>query len=373
MTGRADDEGGSALDDRFRVSNADRDYAAVLLRDHFAAGRLTAGELDERLTATLRARTFGDLRRVLADLPDPGHTGPLARGYRWLLACYPAWYRRIHEDEMLAVLMADAPPGKQRPGLAEAADLLMGALRIRCQPSRTGEAEPAWRDALAVLSVIAPLIVVLISAAESIQALLAYPATWLPAYGFMLWVPFALAVPLGLAALVPLALRMRRLAALAAAGLLIWLLSGLPSQGVALAMFDACLLLAVGLEVVTLTASPGPRRGLQILTWRHYAFAVIATLLLGTDVIPLTQPVRLAVIAVICAGMTLASPLGRWLLLLLAIPAYPLFAGFAPPGSGLAMAFLPTSVAVVAPFYLPSFALVVVAIAAVRRASFRSS
>jgi hypothetical protein len=359
------------MDDLFRVLDADRDRAAALLRDHFAAGRLTAGELDERLTAALRAKTFGDLRPVLADLPDPGQTGRLARGYRWLLACYPTWYRRIHENEMLAVLMADAPPDKQRPGIAEAADLLVGALRIRCQPSRTGEAEPAWRDALAVLSVIVPLIVLVTSVAQLIQALLAFPAPGPFAYGFPLWVIHGLVAPFGLAALVPLALRMRRLAALAAVGLLIWLLSGLPSQGVALAIFDAYLFLAVGVEILALTASPGPRRGLQILTWKHSAFAVIATLLLGT-VVPMTAPVRLAMIATICAGMALASPLGRWLLLLLAIPAYPFLAGFSPPGFPIAQAFLPTSAAVVAPFYLPPLALVVLAIAAARRASFRS-
>lgn len=87
----------------------------------------------------------------------------------------------------------------------------------------------------------------------------------------------------------------------------------------------------------------------------------------------MTQPVRLAVIGVICAGMALASPLGRWLALLLAIPAYPFLAGFSPPGSGIAMAFLPTSAAVIAPLYLPPLALAVLAIAATRRASFRSS
>ena len=57
------------MDDRFRTSDADRDRVAALLRDHFAEGRLTREELDERLTATLSATTFGDLRRVLADLP----------------------------------------------------------------------------------------------------------------------------------------------------------------------------------------------------------------------------------------------------------------------------------------------------------------
>ena len=59
------------MDDRFRTSDADRDRVAALLRDHFAAGRLTPEELDERLTAALSARTFGDLRRVMADLPEP--------------------------------------------------------------------------------------------------------------------------------------------------------------------------------------------------------------------------------------------------------------------------------------------------------------
>ena len=73
--------------------------------------------------------------RFWASDADRDRAAALVRGYRRLLACYPAWYRRIHEDEMLAVLMADAPPEKCRPGITEAADLLMGALRIRCQPS----------------------------------------------------------------------------------------------------------------------------------------------------------------------------------------------------------------------------------------------
>jgi hypothetical protein len=49
---------------------------------------------------------------------------------------------------MLAVLMTVAPEGKRRPGLAEAADLIVGALRVWCQPSRGGVA--GWRGALAL-------------------------------------------------------------------------------------------------------------------------------------------------------------------------------------------------------------------------------
>jgi DNA-binding PadR family transcriptional regulator len=51
------------------VSDADRDLAAAQLREHFAVGRLTHAELDERLTAALTAQTPGDLRGLLADLP----------------------------------------------------------------------------------------------------------------------------------------------------------------------------------------------------------------------------------------------------------------------------------------------------------------
>jgi hypothetical protein len=59
------------MDDSIRVSDADRDHVTAQLRDHFAAGRITPGELDERLSAALNAKTFGDLRRIMADLPGP--------------------------------------------------------------------------------------------------------------------------------------------------------------------------------------------------------------------------------------------------------------------------------------------------------------
>jgi Domain of unknown function (DUF1707) len=59
------------MDDRIRISDADRDRVTTRLRDHFAEGRLTTDEFDERITATLNAKTFGDLRHVMADLPEP--------------------------------------------------------------------------------------------------------------------------------------------------------------------------------------------------------------------------------------------------------------------------------------------------------------
>ena len=54
---------------RLRASDADRDRVAALLREHHAAGRLTADEFQERLTATFAAKTFGELDELMADLP----------------------------------------------------------------------------------------------------------------------------------------------------------------------------------------------------------------------------------------------------------------------------------------------------------------
>ena len=56
-------------DPRIRASDADRDRATALLREHHAAGRLTAEEFDERMTAALDAKTLGELDELMADLP----------------------------------------------------------------------------------------------------------------------------------------------------------------------------------------------------------------------------------------------------------------------------------------------------------------
>lgn len=63
------------MDDRMRVSDADREQVTARLREHFAAGRLTSEELDERISAALNAKTAADLRRVMADLPEPAPAG----------------------------------------------------------------------------------------------------------------------------------------------------------------------------------------------------------------------------------------------------------------------------------------------------------
>ena len=59
----------------------------------------------------------------------------LERGYRRVLACYPKSFRSDSEEEIVAVLLATAEEGQTRVRLAEVADLIRGALRMRLRPA----------------------------------------------------------------------------------------------------------------------------------------------------------------------------------------------------------------------------------------------
>jgi hypothetical protein len=81
----------------------------------------------------------------------------LERYYRRLLAWYPRAHRERHGEEMLGVLLAGA--GEKRwPGMGESANLLWGAVRVRWRHAWT-EGDQAWADALAIVSVLAPVVV----------------------------------------------------------------------------------------------------------------------------------------------------------------------------------------------------------------------
>lgn len=53
-----------------RASDADRDRVAAVLREHTAQGRITMDEFHERLERVYESRTYGELARLTADLPD---------------------------------------------------------------------------------------------------------------------------------------------------------------------------------------------------------------------------------------------------------------------------------------------------------------
>ncbi|TDC50575.1 DUF1707 domain-containing protein [Jiangella ureilytica] len=54
-----------------RAADSDRDLVAEDLRDAFTEGRLDDDEYERRLQAVWEARTYGELDRLTADLPQP--------------------------------------------------------------------------------------------------------------------------------------------------------------------------------------------------------------------------------------------------------------------------------------------------------------
>lgn len=66
-----------ATERNIRVSDADRDAVAAQLREHYAQGRLTLDELNERLDRAFASRTNLELAAVTSDLPYTAARGVL--------------------------------------------------------------------------------------------------------------------------------------------------------------------------------------------------------------------------------------------------------------------------------------------------------
>jgi hypothetical protein len=75
-----------ASEHEMRAGHAEREAVAAELREHYASGRLTLDELNERLDKTFAAKTRGDLNDLMRDLPA-GHFaqagGPSAAPGGW--------------------------------------------------------------------------------------------------------------------------------------------------------------------------------------------------------------------------------------------------------------------------------------------------
>ena len=61
--------GAPTVSAQVRIGDAEREAAVTALGEHYAAGRLTKEEFDERSEAAWTARTSGDLAPLFGDLP----------------------------------------------------------------------------------------------------------------------------------------------------------------------------------------------------------------------------------------------------------------------------------------------------------------
>jgi hypothetical protein len=212
----------------------------------------------------------------------------LERRYRRLLRWHPRWFRDDAEDEVLGVLMAGAGDGRRWPSAAEAADVLWSALRLRLRPP-PGSPNPGWSGAWAAFSVLAPvllLVATLMVVEVPPYGLPARPhaagGTALPAPSFHNWLQHAAdtrafcILLLFQAAAVIAVLAGRRWVALAVTWGSAWYTFGGPR----FEQFPMPVVLLTAawyiLQTSALLASPGPRRGRTLLTWRHGAVLVLA-------------------------------------------------------------------------------------------------
>ena len=313
----------------------------------------------------------GQAAGVGGDMPvrDPAGAAVLERRYRRLLGCYPPSHREFHREEMLGVLLAAARPGQRTPGLRETVNLAACGLAIRVRRIPGWLAADAAKDALAVVSLITPAVVVILIAlapgAMNVTVAARVPFWTVPPFphSTLVMTAWLAVVLLGLtgarAAAVVIAFISVTIAWLAWLALSVQLLGpgpwrlgpgpgGLvqflgPAGGIPIVL--------ASLAACSLAFSPGPRRGLAIVGWWR-ACLMIAALSAGFGfpfIVQRVHPAALAltgslafrllgILAIVLAIAVTSgrSPVGRRVAGLVAAGLVPslavLLADIAPPG-----------------------------------------
>ncbi|MHC3470502.1 DUF1707 SHOCT-like domain-containing protein [Streptomyces sp. 7R007] len=99
-----------------RASDADRERVAEVLRDALAEGRLDMAEFEERLEATYKARTYGELTPLTRDLPVAGVTPPAPVSFTKEPAEDGSWAGRIVGGEGTSSWAVAVMSGFERKG-----------------------------------------------------------------------------------------------------------------------------------------------------------------------------------------------------------------------------------------------------------------
>jgi hypothetical protein len=123
-----------------RIGDAEREEACRALGEHFAAGRLTRAEFDERTTTAWSARTRADLTPLFADLPAPHGDGPPRPATNGVVAAPQRRRRFPWLAWIVAVIVVHMVTGVPWPLLAVGLWLLLSWVRDRgrsCSSHRT--------------------------------------------------------------------------------------------------------------------------------------------------------------------------------------------------------------------------------------------
>jgi hypothetical protein len=268
----------------------------------------------------------------------------LENRYRSLLRSYPVDHRRVHEEEMLGVLLADAGPEQTRPSVRDALDLVRGGLGIRIRRTPSALAEAGWRDGAALLSVIAPLILLAETVRYATEASDLVPLSWHMAAYTSNWHHLFQLAPYpflwGVVAVVALC-GARRTTAVVALVVTAAELGGFLSLHTDYAGGAAAPPMILGLVTVAASlAGPGAARGREVLG-REGLVGIIVLLAVSAPLNSRTLGAELGVnwsdrrmfvvIAAFLAGGWLARTVaGRRAVVVLAAPLYAIVAPFNP-------------------------------------------
>ena len=352
----------------------------------------------------------------------------LEKRYRRLLTLYPEDHRREHADEMVGVMLAaahDAGHCARGPAAravqagqraADSADLIAGALRIRgrmvlnrIKKSRWYSAtvpDTRWSDALAVVSVVAPLLLLVAALAEfgipqaTAGGLTGHPHWAVDNTRYSWDLPLTIGAP---TVAVLAYLRLRRIAGIAAlaTGVSRIVVGAVTSFSGVASPATAFTILLAGTAAAALLLSPGPARGGALLTWRGTTLVGVGALILGglsvgrntwlghalipspefttfhSEVAGLPGDVLIAGVLTVIAAACLLTPVSRRVLALLAIPVIPyailwqekLASDLVGPLGG-ASTLIPSSAALL---YLPPLMVACLIVASTRLARWRAS
>ncbi|MEV4374605.1 hypothetical protein AB0J71_46645 [Nonomuraea sp. NPDC049637] len=263
---------------------------------------------------------------------------PLESRYRRLLATYPRDHRARHEEEMIGVLLAGARPGQTRPHLADAADLLWGALRVHGRRAFGPVSTPAWRAGLALAVALWPFLMLTGALATAVlqgaEAVANVGAAAVERPAWMLY----LAEPIVVAALPALAVLLAR-RWIAVAALVALMLDLADDPGVldvdTLLFPNHGLVLLARLATVVIAFAPVAYRAIAVvprrafLLWGPLAVAGLTAskaIVRWVDVIAHQdvvswKPVPWLVVVGLAAGYACRSAVGRRAALLLFVPA----------------------------------------------------
>ncbi len=142
-----------------RASVTEHERSLEVLKASFAAGRLTKEELDLRVEQVLRARYFGELMALTADLP----VGPFGR-----LPAHPPTPACPRVSRLAVAALVCAIAGPVSAGITAIPAIVLGQ-RARRQIRRTGERGFARAAAAVVLGWLT-ILIALIAVASALLA-----------------------------------------------------------------------------------------------------------------------------------------------------------------------------------------------------------